>query len=331
MQNVISERVQRWASQELGAIDFNALHAEIEFLTVRRFNHYLPTTGPHPDFWVRLANWLENDISEDDKKVLFRLVPHIFFLGHDELMALQRAAFRGPVLRWLIDQLGITFADPVFESQVQSGIGETWFCPITDSANISDFYHLNAISGVEHRIEWRAFSQLLGGDSTKLQEHMNEEGYKRVVLIEDLVGSGSQMSDLKPIFDHLPNSIPILLSPLVVCPAGAKVGRQIAAKYPNINFDSVFELPDHSFVARLATANEPSFFGEVRDLVQRTFLTVSAGEAPSDLIKPYGPFGWRNTGALIVTYNNTPDNTLPIIQHTSSKWSPLFPRSSRID
>jgi len=332
MQNPISEKVQLWASQEQGDIDFNGLHAEIEFLTTRRFDHYMPTlVGPHSNFRTRLAKWLNNNIPEEDKKNLFRLVPHIFFLGAEEFAALQRSAFRGPVLRWLIDLLGVNFGDSDYLAKIQSGIENTWFCPITDSAKITDFYHVNEISGVEHRIEWRAVAEIWAGDFKKLRDHMAQKGYSRVVLIEDLVGSGSQMSDLIPIFDELATSIPILLAPLVVCPEGADLGRKLSTTYPQLHFDPVFELPRHSFVAPSADQNEPRFFAEVRDVIQRSYLMVSGGEPPSDFIKPYGPFGWRRTGALIVTYNNTPDNTLPVIQHASSSWSPLFPRSSRID
>jgi hypothetical protein len=331
MENPISQRVQRWASEEKGEIDFNALHAEIEYLALKRFESYVPTFGPFRNFRSRFAKWLENDVTEEDRKILFRLVPHIFFVGREEFAALQRAAFQGPLARWLIDVLHISLDDSNLQTALEQGARETWFCPITDSADITDFYHVNRIAGVEHRFEWRAFATLMGGDSSKLQEYMATEGRSRVVLIEDIVGSGNQMSDLKPLFDSLPATVPVLLCPLIVCPKGAEVGRHLATCYTNVRFDPVLELPNHSFVAAASDPNEPAFFTEVRDLIQRIYPSVSSGGAASAVVKPYGPFGWRETGALIVSYTNTPDNTLPVIQHTSQKWSPLFPRSSRID
>jgi hypothetical protein len=331
MQNPISVRIQRWASEENGDIDFNAVHAEILYLAGKRFDRYVPTFGNFENFSSRLAKWLENDVPEEDRKILFRMVLYLFFLGHEELVALQRAAFRGSVVRWLIDTIGLTLNSADLDSKLDAAIKQTWFCPITDSANIQDFYHVNYITHIEDRIQWRAFARISGGDSTKLKEYMAKNGLSTVALIEDIVGSGSQMSDLEPLFRTLPTSIPILLCPLIVCPKGAEIGRFLANKYSNVSFDPVMELPSHSFVTAIPDPHEPDFYAAVRDLVQQTYLVVSAGEAASDKVKPYGPFGWQNTGALMVTYSNTPDNTLPVIQHSSQKWQPLFPRSSRID
>jgi len=138
------------------------------------------------------------------------------------------------------------------------------------------------------------------------------------------------MSDLTKLLADLPATIKVLMVPLVVCPVGAAVGRNMASQLPNVAFDPVLELPKHSFVAEIHDPNEPAFFSDIRALIQRTYSIVSDGQSAHDTIKPYGPFGWRRTGALIVSYNNTPDNTIPVIQHRSATWSPLFPRSSRI-
>jgi hypothetical protein len=331
MQNAIADKVQRWAGQETGKLDFNSIHAEIEYLIAQRFEQYIPTIGPEPDFRTRFINWLNNTgVSEEDQKLLFRLVPHIFFLGREEFIALQRAAFLGPVQRWLVDEIALPFTDPARDTKLADAIRETWFCPITDSAHISDFYHANNLAGVEYRLEWRAVAKLTKGKSTMLQQHMADAGFKRVVLVEDIVGSGSQMSEIESLLSDLPQTIKVLLAPLVVCPSGAETGRDIAAKLMNVSFQPVLELPRHSFVTEMVDPHEPTFFAELRDMLQRTYPLVSAGEPAHDAIQPYGPFGWRRTGALIVTYNNTPDNTLPVIQHKSDTWTPLFPRSSRL-
>jgi hypothetical protein len=43
------------------------------------------------------------------------------------------------------------------------------------------------------------------------------------------------------------------------------------------------------------------------------------------------PYGYRNTGCSISTFANTPDNTIPIVHHTTEhgRWAPLFPRVYR--
>ena len=331
MQNIIAEKVQRWALQEQGDLDFNAIHAEIEYLISHRFDQYVPTTGPAPDFRARLAAWLNNEgVSDEDQKIMFRIVPNTFFLGREEFVALQRAALLGPVYRWLVDEAGIAFTDANRDNELDTAVTETWFCPITDSAHISDFYHVNNLTGVEHRVEWRAMAKLAGGDSTLLLRYMTSTGLRRVVLVEDVVGSGSQMNDLIPLLSNLPPNIKVLLVPLVVCPVGAEAGRTIQRNLPNVQFAHVLELPQHSFVAETPDPNEPQFFGSIRDLIKRLYLLVSGGVPEHPAALPYGPFGWRRTGALIVTYSNAPDNTIPLIQHHSVTWDPLFPRSSRV-
>jgi hypothetical protein len=159
MQNPISQRIQRWSSEESGDTDFNALHAEIDYLATKRFDRYVPTFGSFGNFASRLEKWLENGIPEEDRKILFRMVLHLFFLGHEELIALQRAAFRGSVVRWLINTRSLTLDAVDLDSKLDDAIQRTWFCPITDSADIQYFYHVNRISNVEDRIQWRAFAR----------------------------------------------------------------------------------------------------------------------------------------------------------------------------
>jgi hypothetical protein len=98
MQNIISDKVQQWSATEQGDIDYNAIHALIEYLLKHRFEQYSPTYGAKPGFRRRLELWLDNNLSEQDQKLLFRLIPSIFFIGTDEFLALHRATFRGPIL-----------------------------------------------------------------------------------------------------------------------------------------------------------------------------------------------------------------------------------------
>jgi hypothetical protein len=44
-------------------------------------------------------------------------------------------------------------------------------------------------------------------------------------------------------------------------------------------------------------------------------------------MRPRMRLGFRNTGAIIVFFNTVPNNTLPILWHTTGTWSPLFPAS----
>jgi hypothetical protein len=332
MPNSISEKIKHRSANELGDLDYNSIYALIEFLSAHRYHEYGPTFGPHLDFRERLTEWLANGVPEQDQKLLFQLVPYIFFVGRDEIAALQRATFRNSILRWVIEDAGIDFADPDLDNSILREIRRTWFCPITDSADIASFHHLNDLRG-EYRPDWRSFAKMHNGDPSLLLQHMADEGYTRVVLTEDIVGSGSQMLDLWPLFENLPTTpptMPVLIVPLIVCPRGVQAGQRLASRFPNIQFAPTLTLPKDSFVSPIAQSNEPSLFQAFRDLVQRSYPVVSNGQPVSATSVPYGPFGFAQTGGLIVLHTNTPDNSLPVIHHSSNSWSPLFPRRRRI-
>jgi hypothetical protein len=330
MNNAISEKVLRWSAAEQGDVDFNALHALIEYLSVRRYDEYTAMVGANPNFRTRLVGWLDNGISDADQKLLFQTVPYLFFVGHDEIKALQRSAFRTPIIRWIIEQTNLRFDDPNFDVNLRTAINRTWFCPITDSAHITEFCHLNDITGANYRPDWRSYAKMHPNDATALESLMQTEGYDRVVLTEDIVASGSQMNDLTPIFAVMSPAIPILIAPLIVCPAGLRVGDKIATTYKQVSFSPMLPLPVNSFVTPIPNVGEPDFFQQIRSVASRIHSTVSNNAPVDPDVTPYGPFGFSGTGAVIVMYSNTPDNSLPLIHYQSPSWTPLFPRRSRI-
>ena len=326
----ISERVQKWSLEAISpAVDFNDIHAAIEDLIAKRFNQYVPTaTGPHPDFRTRLANWL-SQVSDDDQKVLFQLVPHIFFLGREEFLSLCHAAFRTSVVKWLIEQANLQFSDRDFEARLNELLHTTWFCSITDW-DLGTFYRVNRISGTGIRPDLTSLSKL--SNAREVLRFLRQHGLQRIVVVEDFVGSGLQMQEVEPILTSLAAANPLLLVPLIVCPAGYTAGTSMANAHANITFDPVLRPPLDSFVNERPNSHEPVLFGDVRSLVKRLYSVVSGGLPPDDSTSPYGPFGFARTGGLLVLYTNCPDNSLPAIhyQSASSSWRALFPRASRL-
>ncbi len=225
MANLISQRIQEWSAVESGDIDFNAIHALIEFLSSQRYAEYGPTLGNYPEFRERLTAWLANTNSEIDQKLMFRLVPHIFFLGRARNDCPSAICFSkcNPQM----DQskkAGLALDTADFNVALQREIGRTWFCPITDSANITEFYHQNELTG-EHRPDWRSFARLHGGNPAPLVQHAVTFGYQRIVLVEDIVGSGSQMRDIRPLLAGVSATLPVMIAPMIVCPDGAEAER----------------------------------------------------------------------------------------------------------
>lgn len=332
------ELVQKWdleGKDPFGGKTYNLIFEAIEFFNKQHYHQYVPCLcSEYHDFFIRLEKWLDNVTDEDEKRILFELVPKIIFFGRDEFVKLHETAFRGPITRWLIDELKLNFDDPDFDKKINKELHEhTWYCSITDSMQLSDFYHVNQIGGVEYRSDFRTLTHFIGNDvngKNKISEFMknNKKPLKRIVLLEDFVGTGTQITDAASFAAGLSSDISVLLVPLIVCPAGVKTAKDIENSLSNVKFEPVIELKEELFVNPTSKLRVGSFKYALKGLLEGTYNLVLGDN--SLYPRPYSKFGFLDTGAYVVMYSNTPANTLPIIQHQSDTWEPLFPRSARI-
>lgn len=303
---------------------------EIIFHAKNRFWQFTPTHFAAARFEDRLTAWVRNpELLERDVAVLLRLVPQIQFVDRDDMLTLYRAAFSGPIKRWLIDELGLDFSveSEEFDARLREGIGTTWFCPITDSMNISQFHHVNGIEGKDQRPSWRTLREY--GDINKIKSYMQSGGLKRVVLLEDFVGTGVQSEPvLRFAIKHFCPDVPVLFVPLVISEIGEERIRTKMSSEAGFRFEYTFKVPLHVHVQEEPQADESPFFADVRSLVERTFerVRVSSTQGAEPLEHA---FGFGSAGTLLVIYSNCPNNTLPLIWHDSPQWRALFPRVSR--
>ena len=142
------ELVKKWDLEGKGSFagkTYNRIIEAIEFFYRRHYYQYIPCLcSEHHDFFIRLEKWLNNVTDEDEKRILFELVPKIIYFGRDEFTKLHETAFRGPITRWLIDELKLNFDDPDFDKKLNKELHDhTWYCSITDSMQINEFYHVN--------------------------------------------------------------------------------------------------------------------------------------------------------------------------------------------
>ena len=330
---------EKSGARPINDTDFNRVYEKIEFFSETQYHEYVPCLGPENfEFMVRLGRWIGNVSNVGDKQILCEFVPRIPFFGRAEFTELYQAAFRGPITRWVIDELNLFLNDPGLEDQIANELHHhTWYCPITDSMQISDFHHVNQIGGIDYRPDFRSLAVLGERQGQRkrvvdfMQNHKNATGrsrpLRRIVLLEDFVGRGTQIEDALKFAAELSPDIPILLAPLIICPDGGVYAKQLANNYANVSYGPVMELTDDLFIRPSSKVSPASLEAQIRDLAVSTYSQVVGDEAARP--RPYGPFGFRETGATIVMYSNAPANTLPLIQHESNTWKPLFPRSAR--
>ncbi|TLD71127.1 hypothetical protein FEM03_09445 [Phragmitibacter flavus] len=343
--NALRDAVGEWDAGYIGDnIELTSKYLEIlnrlEFLGKHEWCNYVPAESAAFEigFLDRLASWIGNVDSSEDQKLLLEYAQRISFFSHQDFISLYRAAFCGPITRWVITQAGLRFSDPHFSRKLERELKRhTWYCPITDSMGINEFYHANHISGIEHRPSFSTLAMLnpinLAPDQTLLDNlkgfmkkpdrgPRRERPLKRLVLLEDFVGSGTQMkSAVKWAAQRL--DIQILVVPLIICGPGMIVLNEMIDDYPSLLTASpVVEIgPDNLLGANGESENTWEQRNEMEDLANR--LVSSHG------IKE--PFGYKETGCSVVTYSNVPNNSLSLIHQKvlKNRWIPLFPRSSR--
>jgi hypothetical protein len=280
------------------------------YLAKRVYGDYEPS-GFRP-FMLRLEKWLGNVESDADQKLLVSLLSHLFFAGRGEFESLYRSTLTN-VYRWLADVTPLDIADPNLSEALNSRLSRTWICPITDSLRINSFLKVNEISGHDHRPHWRSLAEF--GDVCKIQQYIDSKMIERLVLVEDFVGSGTQIASTVDFVCANFGGLQVALCPLMVCPVGDERLAAVAAKYRQLTYMPTMVLPEEVFLGPTPKADEPTTFTRGRELINRV-----AGRLITDA------FGYLTTGAMVALFSNCPDNTLAIFRDEADNWEPLFPR-----
>jgi hypothetical protein len=301
---------------------------EILFLGEERFWQYTPTQLRHFD--SRLLRWLQNrEYVAEELRGLLELVPAIQFVDRDDMAALYRSAFRGPIARWLANDCAWSIEqlfDPT-PATFDDALTETWFCPVTDSMDIGQFLRVNQLGGASSRPPWKVLATF--GDFSKVRKTISERGYRRLVLLEDFVGSGTQAGGAVLLALRELENLPILFVPLIASQQGVKKYSSFTNRYAHFSFEPVFTIPTRMHVFKEAQAGEPDLFGILRQIAATTFAAVQQHQR-GDNEQPTHPLGFSGDyGLLFVQHTNCPNNTIPFIWRDGHAWSGLFPRVSR--
>ena len=344
----LRDKVRKWDAENIGGpiagAYYQAILNELDYHAKREWRLYLP--AQHPDFnasyMERLASWIGNLSIEDDQKLFLEYALHISFFSHDDFVSLYRTALDREVSRWIASQIGASLQPDVlaFQNAIETQIHRhTWFCPVTDSMDINEFYKANHLQGVGHRPCFSTLQMLaemcVAPDTViaqnlvhymanpSLNPDLPSPALKFLVLLEDIVGSGTQCLDaIKWAVANLGK--PVLFIPLIICPNGLKALRDLE-KNANGQFTvrPIIELCRGDLLGS-ERQNQQTWdkAHAMENLAQRCNTNFSFN---------YPAFGYKETGSSLVTFANTPDNTLPIVHDKgqSGTWNPIFPRVYR--
>jgi hypothetical protein len=320
----LSEKILKWSENDENS-KYIILNHLLEYLGENLYFDYEPSSGPYHDFTSRLNSWLENVVNEEDQKLLFELAERIFYVGREEFKSLNRTAFNSVAKRWLVDKLGVEFENIDFDKLLAEAINSTWFCPITDSFRINQFYHVNQITS-QHtfRPDWRSLKKF--GSEEKIKNYISVSNVKYIVLLEDFVGTGTQALPSLKFASSLSTHIKVLFIPLILCPSGYSYINGEMQEYENFALKPVILLKETDLINR-NTVTELKL-EVLSELIERVFDKVK-GNPEIKKIKAIGPYGYKSTGGLTIMYGNAPNNSLPLILVESNTWAPLFKRHSR--
>jgi hypothetical protein len=323
---------------------FSTMLTQLQWFGRGEWAHYIPAQHPShsPTYMARLARWIGNTNQERSRKLMLEYALQIAFFSESDFSALYQSAFVGPITRWVIDRSNLRLTDDRFEERVHEELYKhTWFCGVTDSLRIGDFYHANQIVGISRRpafIEYfRVHDAGAGGENLKdkIEKYMDRKRLTRLVLIEDVAGSGNQSrSTLRWVLSTF--DFPVLFVPLIICPEGIAMGKALVHEFGGkFAIAPIIRVQRQDLLGPERQGREfrrPGLAVELEGLADETFADVAGPNAGDCLKAPYGPFGYRDGGCSIVTFTNTPDNSLPMIHYMpeTGVWQPLFPRSSRV-
>ncbi|MYC81781.1 MAG: hypothetical protein F4X19_06780 [Acidobacteria bacterium] len=311
--------------------DILEIRSLTDFLEHVLFREYEPVgASAQGEFAVRLARWIGSAHDDADRRALYLLLGRLVFLGRDQMMAGYRTAYSRIIASWLMDVEALPFFGGDTEARLNDAVKKTAFTEITDSFGLGSFLRWNNITGQGSRFTWQQHLTTWN-PCAFMRDVMHSESVvprRNLVLLEDFVGSGSQMAAAVEHACGLADVYRVLLCPIVICPEGDKHARALARKHGKLSYSPVMRLPEEAFIVQDTVADEHHH----HTLIRKTLLSLHAlvRGTPGSWPQETSAFGFRETGAVFCKFDNCPDNTVPVLHHRSDLgWSPLFLRIAR--
>jgi hypothetical protein len=319
------EIVRKWersARIETGdKYPYQSVLDEVLFHSDLRFDDYLQFQDAGP-FSKRLKLWLDNLYDENHKKILFRFLEHIVFIDKSQMLSLYRDSFRRMIVPWIAERHLSTndMLNADYKIKVISSLKRYKLLTITESFCISDLLRTNDIVGMNKPI-------IIGEERKKLIDLLpiRNKSCRGLIIFEDFVGTGNKaLKILEKIAQKTPSKWKLLFIPLIILEKGYNFLEKVRS-ISKFQIKPILVVPNASCISRDWSKGENRDFVFMRPIINITAKRVleklnNLDDAPKD------PFGYKGSGAFVIAYHNTPNNSLPLIHHKSPSWSPLFRR-----
>jgi hypothetical protein len=298
-----------------GLLDEIFFHADLCFVDYVQYRN-------EGEFPTRLRNWLNNVSDDRDKKVLLELVSLIFFIDRAQMLSLYRDAFRRIVVPFISEGefCPEDMLSKDYEKRILDLMRQYRICSITESFKNPDFIQANDLTGLPK-------PTILGEDKRKIGVMLpnSKKGLRGLIIFEDFVGTGKQARGvLIEVKRNVTAEWRLLFVPLIILEQGLKALCQ-GTDLASFKIEPDLVVSEASCIHGTARKGEAHKFKHIRAVVKSTANRVLEPLDETD-DPPSHPFGYKGSGALIVTCHNTPNNTLPLIHHRSPDWVPLFRR-----
>ncbi|MHB8653193.1 MAG: phosphoribosyltransferase-like protein [Terriglobia bacterium] len=301
----------------LATLDEILFHAELRFYDYKQYQD-------EGSFSQRLLAWLENVTDDRQRKALFQVLPWILFVDALQMESLYRDGYRRVVVPWLCE--GRLSGNEVLAEDLNAKLLSVMrrFCimSITQSFSNPEFLHVNNLSSLPTPV-------ILGDDPQKVAAALLPLRSAKVdglIVLEDFVGTGDQARRvLLEIMRSGSSHWRILFVPLLILEKGLKALTE-ESKLKGISIRPVLVLPDARCLREEPGGKDHPDFKRIRALVQATSMKVLRPLRKELDDPPENAFGYKGSGAMVVTCHNTPNNTLPLIHHRAPEWAPLFRR-----
>ncbi len=240
------------------------------------------------------------------------------------MTALYRDAFRRIIEPWLTDSAtGIAdLLAPNSPERVRAHLARFQIGSISESFDVGLLLKASDLHGIPRPLIFGPDPQRAVATYETLSPDI-----AGCLICEDIVGTGKQAGKiLRAIEERAPDHWRFLFVPLIAFESGldnlrSNYGLRTIVR-PEIT------LPRTQCLTKDAQAAEPEVF-QIRAWNHLTRATAARVMERADQFDdpPGNPFASiEDTGGIIVTCHNAPNNTLPLIHHKAPAWDPLFRR-----